>query len=297
MIKYIARYGAMRIIGLFTWNGEGTLFHGTKVIVHTSRGQEAATILCEASEAALKFIKAEMEEDRVLRLMTPNDEKELRQMKIVAKDEFIRCKRIVDNMKIVMDLVRVERIFGGERVIIYYVAEGRIDFRELVKVLAAEFQTRIEMKQIGVRDETKLLADIGDCGREVCCNSWLVSMPPVSMRMAKLQKATLDPTKISGRCGRLKCCLRYEYDAYHEILKILPAVGKMVLTPDGIGRVIAQELLAKKVQVELLDHSRKMYGAEDIQPAPKNQIPPQRDFNENADPENAGDPEQESELE
>lgn len=295
MIKYIARYGAMRIIGLFTWNGEGSLFHGTRVIVHTSRGQEAATILCEATEGALKFIKSEMEDDRVLRLMTPNDEKELRQMRIVAKDEFIRCKRVIDNMKIIMDLVRVERIFGGERVIIYYVAEGRIDFRELVKVLAAEFQTRIEMKQIGVRDETKLLADIGDCGREVCCNSWLVSMPPVSMKMAKLQKATLDPTKISGRCGRLKCCLRYEYDAYHEILKILPPVGKMVLTPDGVGRVIAQELLAKKVQVELLDHSRKIYGADDIKPVPKNLIPPKKDLCGEIDPDQ--DPDQEGELE
>ena len=115
-----------------------------------------------------------------------------------------------------MQLVDVEHLFGGERIVVYYLAETRVDFRELVRALAGEFQTRIEMRQIGVRDEAKLLADYGDCGCPVCCNTHLVQMPPVSMRMAKLQKATLDPTKISGRCGRLKCCLRYEYENYEH---------------------------------------------------------------------------------
>ena len=115
-----------------------------------------------------------------------------------------------------MQLVDVEHLFGGERIVVYYLAESRVDFRELVRLLAGEFQTRIEMRQIGVRDEAKLLADYGDCGCPVCCNTHLVQMPPVSMRMAKLQKATLDPTKISGRCGRLKCCLRYEYENYEQ---------------------------------------------------------------------------------
>ena len=118
-----------------------------------------------------------------------------------------------------MQLVDVEHIFGGERIVVYYLAESRVDFRELVRLLAGEFQTRIEMRQIGVRDEAKLLADYGDCGCPVCCNTHLVQMPPVSMRMAKLQKATLDPTKISGRCGRLKCCLRYEYETYEQALR------------------------------------------------------------------------------
>ena len=109
-----------------------------------------------------------------------------------------------------MQLVDLEHLFGGERVVIYYLSDDRVDFRELVKALAGEFQTRIEMRQIGVRDEAKLLADYGDCGQPVCCGTFLSEMPPVSMKMAKVQKATLDPTKISGRCGRLKCCLRYE---------------------------------------------------------------------------------------
>jgi cell fate regulator YaaT (PSP1 superfamily) len=137
--------------------------------------------------------------------------------------------------------VDVEHLFGGERIIVYYLAEGRVDFRELVRRLATEFQTRIEMRQIGVRDEAKLLADYGDCGKTVCCNSHLVEMPPVSMKMAKLQKATLDPTKISGRCGRLKCCLRYEYDTYLDLQAALPPVNSEIITPRGV-----HECLAKK---------------------------------------------------
>ena len=115
-----------------------------------------------------------------------------------------------------MQLVDVEHLFGGERIIFYFLAEKRVDFRELVKSMAREFHTRIELRQIGVRDEAKLLADYGDCGKPVCCNTHMVVMPPVSMRMAKLQKSTLDPSKICGRCGRLKCCLRFEQDVYEE---------------------------------------------------------------------------------
>jgi cell fate regulator YaaT (PSP1 superfamily) len=148
-----------------------------------------------------------------------------------------------------MQLVDAEHLFGNERLIFYYLAEKRVDFRDLVKSLAKRFHTRIEMRQIGVRDEAKLLADYGDCGKPVCCNTHLREMPPVSMKMAKLQKATLDPTKISGRCGRLKCCLRYEYDTYEEYRKELPRVGVTVVTKQGQGRVIGQEILARKVLV------------------------------------------------
>ena len=124
-----------------------------------------------------------------------------------------------------MDLVNLEIIHGRERVVFYYLAEKRVDFRELVKDLARALRTRIEMRQIGVRDEAKLLADYGDCGKPVCCNTHLTRMPPVSMKMAKIQKTTLDPSKISGRCGRLKCCLRYEYDTYRELEAMLPGDG------------------------------------------------------------------------
>jgi cell fate regulator YaaT (PSP1 superfamily) len=163
-----------------------------------------------------------------------------------------------------MELVDVEHLFGGERLIFYFLAEKRVDFRELVKDLAREYQTRIEMRQIGVRDEAKLLADYGDCGKPVCCNTHMVTMPPVSMRMAKLQKSTLDPSKISGRCGRLKCCLRFEQDVYEEFQRELPPVGARVVTRKGQGRVLAQEVLARKVLVEFEDHRRTLVGAEEI---------------------------------
>ena len=148
--------------------------------------------------------------------------------------------------------------------IFYFVAEKRVDFRDLVRDLAKEFRTRIEMRQIGVRDEAKLLADYGDCGKPVCCNTHMAVMPPVSMRMAKLQKTTLDPSKISGRCGRLKCCLRFEQDVYEEFQRELPSVGTRILTQKGQGRVLAQEILARKLLVEFEDGRRLMVAVEEL---------------------------------
>ena len=175
-----------------------------------------------------------------------------------------------------MDLVDVEAILGGERMVFYYLAEKRVDFRELVKDLARAFRTRIEMRQIGVRDEAKLLADYGDCGKPVCCNTHLTRMPPVSMRMAKLQKTTLDPSKISGRCGRLKCCLRYEFDTYKALERELPAVGSRVETARGRGRVLAQEILARKLVVELEDRRRIVLGVDEVSTVatPRSRRPP-----------------------
>jgi cell fate regulator YaaT (PSP1 superfamily) len=149
-------------------------------------------------------------------------------------------------------------------VVFYYLAEKRVDFRELVKDLARALRTRIEMRQIGVRDEAKLLADYGDCGKPVCCNTHLTAMPPVSMKMAKLQKTTLDPAKISGRCGRLKCCLRYEFDTYRALERELPPVGSRVVTSKGQGRVVAQEILARKLVVEYDDRRRIIIGHDDV---------------------------------
>ncbi len=176
----------------------------------------------------------------------------------------IRCQKFVDQLGLDLKLVDVEQLFGGERMIVFYLADERVDFRELVKMLASEFQTRVEMKQIGVRDEAKLLADYGDCGQPVCCNNHLVTMPPVSMRMAKLQKATLDPTKISGRCGRLKCCLRYEFDNYDEIQKSLPKVGAHIITPQGKAKVIGQQLLMEQLLIETEDHRRILIDAGEV---------------------------------
>ena len=163
-----------------------------------------------------------------------------------------------------MQLVDIERVFGGEKLILFYLAESRVDFRELVKAMAREFDCRVEMRHIGIRDEARLLADYGDCGKPVCCNTHLHEMPPVSMKMAKLQKATLDPNKISGRCGRLKCCLRYEYDTYEEHRRELPPIGATVVTRNGQGRVLSQEILARKLIVAFDDGRRLMTDADEI---------------------------------
>ena len=176
-----------------------------------------------------------------------------------------------------MKLVDVEQLFGGERMVVFYLADERVDFRELVKLLAGEFQTRIEMKQIGVRDEAKLLADYGDCGKPVCCNNHLVTMPPVSMKMAKLQKATLDPTKISGRCGRLKCCLRYEFDTYEEIQKQLPRIGAQIVTRDGKAKVLNHRIITEQLLVETEDHRRMVIDASEVLTVIKKSSSPSKD--------------------
>lgn len=263
MTKYVVRYGAMRMLGVFSPRGPAVYRRGLRVIVRTNRGLESGDVLCEATEAIAQGLDNPAQ-GQILREMTTEDANELAHMLHSAAAEFATCVRHVQELNLDMQLIDIEHLFGGERIIIYYLAEGRIDFRELVKRLAAEFQTRIEMRQIGVRDEAKLLADFGDCGKEVCCNSHLVEMPPVSMKMAKLQKATLDPTKISGRCGRLKCCLRYEYDTYVELQKELPPVGSEIVTQQGKARVLSQEILARQLLVEMEDNRRILIDASEI---------------------------------
>jgi cell fate regulator YaaT (PSP1 superfamily) len=211
----------------------------------------------------------------VLRAMTTGDENELSHMRQQERREFEVCRKAISELNMDMKLIDIEHVFGGERVVIYYLSENRVDFRDLVKRLADEFQTRIEMRQIGIRDEAKLLADYGDCGKPVCCNTHLVQMPPVSMRMAKLQKATLDPNKISGRCGRLKCCLRYEYDVYEQMQKKLPPLGSRVSTPEGPGRVISQEIIAEKLVVQTDDRRRLLVDVADASPLAEEEKPPQ----------------------
>jgi cell fate regulator YaaT (PSP1 superfamily) len=183
---------------------------------------------------------------------------------VLKEQGFAACREFIAKRRLQMDLVDVEAIFGRDRMVFYYLAEKRVDFRELVKDLARALQTRIEMRQIGVRDEAKLLADYGDCGKPVCCNTHLSRMPPVSMRMAKIQKTTLDPSKISGRCGRLKCCLRYEFDTYQALERDLPAVGSKVVTHHGQGRVLALEVLARKVVIEFEDRRRIVVPHDEI---------------------------------
>ncbi len=270
MPKFIVRYGAMRFLGVFGPSGGELYARGVDVVTRTDRGLETGTVLCEASKDAVDRLK-DPAEGQILRAMTPEDAHEVARLKNQAGVELDVCQRYVDELKLAMQLVDVEHLFGGERIVVYYLAENRVDFRELVRLLAGEFQTRIEMRQIGVRDEAKLLADFGDCGSPVCCNNHLVQMPPVSMKMAKLQKATLDPTKISGRCGRLKCCLRYEYETYERIQKELPPLGSFVMTPEGRCKVIGHEILTAQLLVVTEDRRRVLVGLDDATLAPKNE--------------------------
>jgi cell fate regulator YaaT (PSP1 superfamily) len=261
--KYIVRHGAMRSLGEYEAGEETTYERGDDVVVRSDRGLEVGQVLCPATPPAVELIK-DATHGPIVRLLSAEDRHQLERLHEAEHHEMDTCCRIVGERQLQMELVDVEHIFGGERIVFYFLAEKRVDFRELVKDLAREYKTRIEMRQIGVRDEAKLLADYGDCGKPVCCNTHMTTMPPVSMRMAKLQKSTLDPSKISGRCGRLKCCLRFEQDVYEEFQQQLPSVGAAVLTRKGKGRVLSQEILARKLLVEFEDGRRVIVAAEEI---------------------------------
>jgi len=272
MVRYVVRYGAMRTLGVFVPRGNDRYARGTRVIARTNRGLEAGEVLCTADEDTIDVLD-DAAQGQILRDMTSDDVNELAHIQANERKEFETCLQHVRDLRLSMQLVDIEHLFGGERIVIYYLAEQRVDFRELVKRLASEFQTRIEMRQIGVRDEAKLLADYGDCGQPVCCASHLTEMPPVSMKMAKLQKATLDPTKISGRCGRLKCCLRYEYDTYVYLQKRLPPVGSEVVTATGKARVLGHEILAQQLLVQTEDNRRMLIDTAEVVSVNKKEAP------------------------
>jgi cell fate regulator YaaT (PSP1 superfamily) len=251
----------MRHLGVMT--AKESFRYGDDVVIRSDRGTEMATVLCEATPAAIGGLH-EPTEGRILRRLDSTARGDWSQMSEMTRRDLDVCQPHVDALNLQMQLIDVERVLGGERVIVYFLSEGRVDFRGLVKLLGQEFQTRIEMRQIGIRDEAKLLADFGDCGQEVCCSRFLSKMPPVSMKMAKLQRASLDPTKISGRCGRLKCCLRYEFETYESLAEELPPIGSKILTRDGECHVIAQDILAGQLIVNTDDRRRIMVPAGDV---------------------------------
>jgi len=261
--KFITRHGVMRFLGEFEAAEGACLRRGDAVLVRSERGHEVAELLCESSPQAMQLL-SEPTAGEIVRALTQEDRLQVDRLHQSEQREFLRCREFIAQRSLQMELVDVEHLFGGERIIFYFLAEKRVDFRDLVKDLAREYRTRIEMRQIGVRDEAKLLADYGDCGKPVCCNTHMAVMPPVSMRMAKLQKSTLDPSKISGRCGRLKCCLRFEQDVYEEFQQELPPPGSRVVTAKGQGRVLGQEILARKVLVEFEDGRRIVVAADEI---------------------------------
>jgi cell fate regulator YaaT (PSP1 superfamily) len=253
----------MRFLGQYEGPAEGEHRRGDRVVVRSDRGTELGEVLCPWTQKTSSFLEQTVR-GVILRTATGEDLELERSMLAAQKEAFGICREFVAKRRLQMDLVDVEIILGRERIVFYYLAAKRVDFRELVKDLARALRTRIEMRQIGVRDEAKLLADYGDCGKPVCCNTHLTAMPPVSMKMAKLQKTTLDPAKISGRCGRLKCCLRYEFETYRTLERELPPVGSLITTSKGRGRVVAQEILAQKLVVEFEDRRRIIIGREEV---------------------------------
>ena len=238
---------------------------GDKVIVETAQGDEFAEVLIDNRMVEDEKIVAPLK--KVIRIATAKDEKHYEECKNKEKEAFETCKKKIKEHKLDMTLTDVEVKFDNSKILFFFTADGRIDFRDLVKDLAAIYKTRIELRQIGVRDEVKRLGGNGVCGRELCCCSFLSNFEPVSIKMAKEQNISLNPSKISGNCGRLMCCLKYEDNVYQEKLKKLPHVGAIVKTEDGEGEVDGVETLKEIVKVKLKDgegYYYKRYNAKDI---------------------------------
>lgn len=228
--------------------GKLDIHAGMHVIVETARGVEMGTVMTEpkgvSEEEVIQPLKP------VIRIATEADEKTVAKNREKEKDAFRICLEKIAKHKLDMKLVEAEYTFDNNKLLFYFTADGRIDFRELVKDLASVFKTRIELRQIGVRDETKIVGGIGICGRPLCCASYLSEFIPVSIKMAKEQNLSLNPTKISGVCGRLMCCLKYEEDTYEELNGRLPNIGDYVTTDDGLkGEVHSVSILRQLVKV------------------------------------------------
>ncbi len=229
--------------------GEFVLNAGSKAIVETARGIECGEVVIGNKEIPDEEVVAPLK--KVIRKATEEDIEHVKENQNKEIEAFEICNRKIREHNLEMKLIDVEYTFDNNKVLFYFTADGRIDFRELVKDLAAIFKTRIELRQIGVRDESKMMGGIGICGRVLCCNSFLGEFHPVSIKMAKEQGLSLNPTKISGACGRLMCCLKYEQEAYEEILQRVPKEEAIVETPEGQGVVISVSLLKELVKVKL----------------------------------------------
>ncbi len=226
-----------------------TLKKGDRVIVETVRGVECGEVTMENREVSDDEIVKPLK--KLIRSATPEDLETLERNKKKEKEAFDICEQKIESFALEMNLVDVECTFDGSKILFYFTADGRIDFRELVKSLAAVFRTRIELRQIGVRDEAKMLGGLGVCGRPFCCKTFLGDFQPVAIKMAKEQGLSLNPAKISGTCGRLMCCLKYEQDGYEYLLKVTPKVGAIVDTKEGKGTVVECNLLSGILKVQL----------------------------------------------
>ena len=220
---------------------------GDHVIVETARGIEYGEVIINNKEINEKEVIHPLK--NVIRKATDEDHQKVKDNRVKEKEAFFLCKQKILKHGLNMKLIDVEYTFDNNKILFYFTSDERVDFRELVKDLAAIFRTRIELRQIGVRDETKMCGGIGICGRKLCCNSFLSDFQPVSIKMAKDQSLSLNPIKISGICGRLMCCLKYEEEAYIEIRGRLPEIGDQVITPEGKGEVLSINVLREQVKV------------------------------------------------
>ena len=229
--------------------GELNINKGDYLVVETARGIEFGECIIGPKEINEEDIVLPLKD--VIRVADENDIKKHKENKNKEKEAFDICLKKIEEHGLVMKLIDVEYTFDNNKVIFYFTAEGRVDFRELVKDLATIFKTRIELRQIGVRDEAKMLGGLGPCGRSMCCSTFLGDFTSVSIKMAKEQNLSLNPTKISGICGRLMCCLNYEQSTYEEIRKRLPKVGSKVKTQSGVGEVISNNTVKESIKVKL----------------------------------------------
>jgi len=278
----LVRYGQTSCLGLFEHRETNIPKTPTRVLVKTERGLELGQLVGQLTPYKTGQFRLSQEQiknyfdgsdtnfsckqdGKFIRFATDEDISEERHLKKIAKEELDCCRRFSKELNLPMKIVDAEHIFGGERVIFYFISDGRVDFRELVKKIAHEYQIRVEMRQIGPRDEAKMLGDVESCGQECCCKRFLKVLKSVNMRMAKMQKATLDPSKISGYCGRLKCCLRYEDKTYTELKKSLPKKNTRVKTEHGEGKVLDTQILAQLVMVEHDDGTKAAVHVDELE--------------------------------
>ena len=235
---------------------------GEKVIVETSQGEEVGEVVIANRQVNDDKIVEPLK--RMLRIANKRDLKRYEECRKIEKEAFKTCQKKIKEHKLDMNLIDVECKFDNSKLLFYFTAEGRIDFRELVKDLAAIYKTRIELRQIGVRDQVRRMGGNGVCGRELCCCTFLSNFETVSIKMAKEQNISLNPSKISGNCGRLMCCLKYEDNVYAEKLKNLPKIGAIVKTPDGEGEVDGIETLKERVKVKIKNEEGYTYKRYDV---------------------------------
>ena len=245
--------------------GNISFTQGDKVIVETARGVEMGTVKVANKMVSESEIVPPLK--AVTRKATPDDIERDERNRELEMDAAIICKKKIENHGLEMSLVAVEYTFDNSKLIFYFTCESRVDFRELVKDLASTFRTRIELRQIGIRDEAKMMGGLGTCGRKYCCAGFLTDFVQVSIKMAKEQNFSLNSSKVSGACGRLMCCLRYEHEVYEEALKVTPPVNSVVKTPDGVGTVTEMRPLAAEIKVRLDDKEKdavKLYKCSEV---------------------------------